>query len=160
MWWWPIPVFYSSHFLTPILQPRTPWQWIQIQGDKDLQVSLFQALVLYQFNDMPDDKAELSFDEIKTRTAIESSELKRTLQSLACGKTRVLHKNPKGRDVEDADSFAYNSEFKNKLFRIKINQIQMKETVTWNFSLSTHLHNFSLCFVPWECLISTWRCLD
>lgn len=90
-------------------------------------MSLFQALVLYQFND--DSGNELKFDEIKTRTAIESSELKRTLQSLACGKTRVLHKNPKGRDVDDDDSFSYNSDFRNKLFRIKINQIQMKETV-------------------------------
>lgn len=71
----------------------------------------------------------MKFEEIKTRTAIEASELKRTLQSLACGKTRVLHKNPKGRDVDDTDSFIYNADFRNKLFRIKINQIQMKETV-------------------------------
>lgn len=59
-------------------------------------------------------------------------ELKRTLQSLACGKARVLNKNPRGRDVEDNDRFSFNSEFSNKLFRIKINQIQMKETVTFN----------------------------
>ena len=60
----------------------------------------------------------------------EDSELRRTLQSLACGKARVLHKNPKSKDVEDGDKFSCNDDFKHKLFRIKINQIQMKETVT------------------------------
>lgn len=59
----------------------------------------------------------------------EESELRRTLQSLACGKARVLNKNPRGKDVEDGDRFNFNNEFKHKLFRIKINQIQMKETV-------------------------------
>lgn len=51
------------------------------------------------------------------------------MQSLACGKARVLIKNPKGKEVEDGDKFIFNGDFKHKLFRIKINQIQMKETV-------------------------------
>jgi len=93
-------------------------------GNKELQVSLFQALVLLLFND----NDELSFEELKQRTAIEETELNRTLQSLACGKARVLSKTPKGRDVVPGDKFMYNSEFRNKLFRIKINQIQMRET--------------------------------
>lgn len=59
----------------------------------------------------------------------EEEELRRTLQSLACGKARVLNKNPRGKDVEDGDRFNFNNDFKHKLFRIKINQIQMKETV-------------------------------
>lgn len=63
----------------------------------------------------------------------EDSELRRTLQSLACGKARVLVKSPKGKEVEDGDTFTFNGEFKHKLFRIKINQIQMKETVRTNF---------------------------
>ncbi|CAH2050844.1 unnamed protein product, partial [Iphiclides podalirius] len=94
------------------------------QGNKELQVSLFQALVLLLFNDGDN----LSFEEIKTATNIEEGELRRTLQSLACGKARVLSKAPRGREVRDADHFAFNAEFTNKLFRIKINQIQMKET--------------------------------
>lgn len=60
----------------------------------------------------------------------EDSELRRTLQSLACGKARVLIKSPKGKEVEDGDKFIFNADFKHKLFRIKINQIQMKETVS------------------------------
>jgi hypothetical protein len=96
------------------------------QGNKELQVSLFQALVLILFNEADN----LSFEEIKAATNIEDGELRRTLQSLACGKARVLQKNPKGRDVADNDRFVFNADFTNKLFRIKINQIQMKETVS------------------------------
>uniref|UniRef100_A0A8C1UPB8 Cullin-4A n=1 Tax=Cyprinus carpio TaxID=7962 RepID=A0A8C1UPB8_CYPCA len=95
------------------------------EGKKELQVSLFQTLVLLMFNECD----EYSVEEIRTATGIEDGELKRTLQSLACGKARVLNKMPRGKDVEDADRFHFNSDFTHKLFRIKINQIQMKETV-------------------------------
>ncbi|KAG8322193.1 Cullin-4A [Homalodisca vitripennis] len=94
------------------------------QGRKELQVSLFQALVLLLFNYSD----ETSLEDIKAGTNIEDGELRRTLQSLACGKARVLTKMPRGRDVEDGDKFSFNADFTNKLFRIKINQIQMKET--------------------------------
>ncbi|KAF7269567.1 hypothetical protein GWI33_017456 [Rhynchophorus ferrugineus] len=93
-------------------------------GLKELVVSLFQTLVLLLFND----SNELAFDYIKEVTNIEDGELRRTLQSLACGKARVLVKIPKGRDIQDDDRFRFNADFTNKLFRIKINQIQMKET--------------------------------
>ncbi|RVE67444.1 hypothetical protein OJAV_G00103300 [Oryzias javanicus] len=95
------------------------------EGKKELQVSLFQTLVLLMFNE----GEEFSLEEIKLATGIEDSELRRTLQSLACGKARVLTKTPKSKDVEDGDKFSCNNDFKHKLFRIKINQIQMKETV-------------------------------
>ncbi|CAH2223460.1 cullin-4A [Pelobates cultripes] len=92
---------------------------------KELQVSLFQTLVLLMFNEGD----EFSLEDIKMATGIEDSELRRTLQSLACGKARVLNKMPKSKDVEDGDKFSFNGDFKHKLYRIKINQIQMKETV-------------------------------
>lgn len=56
------------------------------------------------------------------------AELKRTLQSLACAKYRVLTKTPKGRDIGDNDRFAINDSFTDPKYRIKINQIQLKET--------------------------------
>eukprot|EP00058_Branchiostoma_floridae_P007859 XP_002593347.1 hypothetical protein BRAFLDRAFT_277112 [Branchiostoma floridae] len=93
-------------------------------GKKELQVSLFQSLVLIMFNDGDDFTTEY----IKQYTGIEDGELRRTLQSLACGKARVIIKTPKGKDVEDGDQFTFNNDFKHKLYRIKINQIQMKET--------------------------------
>lgn len=95
------------------------------EGKKELQVSLFQTLVLLMFNE----GEEFSLEEIKTATGIEDGELRRTLQSLACGKARVLTKTPKSKDIEDCDKFTCNDDFKHKLFRIKINQIQMKETI-------------------------------
>lgn len=100
------------------------------KGKKELAVSLFQAVVLMLFNDAD----KLSFQDIKDATGIEDKELRRTLQSLACGKVRVLQKLPKGRDVDDDDSFVFNEGFTAPLYRIKVNAIQMKETVEENTS--------------------------
>ncbi|GAA5899821.1 hypothetical protein JCM8208_004573 [Rhodotorula glutinis] len=105
---------------------------------KELLVSLAQAVVLLLFNDPAEqgaaDDGTLSVEEIGAATQIETKELARTLQSLACGKVRVLTKQPKGRDVDPGDRFAFNSEFKSDHVRIKINQIQQKETVEENKS--------------------------
>lgn len=60
----------------------------------------------------------------------DAKEAARTLQSLACAKVRVIVKNPKGKDVNPEDEFAFNLAFKDDHFRIKINTIvQSKETV-------------------------------
>jgi len=93
-------------------------------GSKELQVSLYQALCLLQFNEMN----EISLEDLKERTNIEDEEIRRTLQSLACGKARVIVKNPRGKDVNDGDIFIFNKDFTNALYKIKINQIQTKET--------------------------------
>ncbi|CAG8562028.1 588_t:CDS:10 [Paraglomus occultum] len=95
--------------------------------NKELVVSLFQAVVLLLFNDLEPGK-RLTYEDIKESTSIEARELARTLQSLACGKVRVLTKHPKGRDIAESDEFSFNEEFDDKLFRIKINAIQLKET--------------------------------
>ncbi|CAN8267329.1 unnamed protein product [Cochlearia groenlandica] len=100
------------------------------KGKKELAVSLFQAVVLMLFNDA----MKLSLEDIKDSTGIEDKELRRTLQSLACGKVRVLQKTPKGRDVQDGDEFEFNDSFAAPLYRIKVNAIQMKETVEENTS--------------------------
>jgi cullin 4 len=41
---------------------------------------------------------------------------------------RVLGKEPKGKDVGDDDVFRFHADFTHKLYRIKINTIQLKET--------------------------------
>ncbi|KAK4361340.1 hypothetical protein RND71_020292 [Anisodus tanguticus] len=73
------------------------------KGKKELAVSLFQTVVLMLFNDAE----KLSFQDMREATRIEDKELRRTLQSLACGKVRVLQ---------------------------KVNAIQMKETAEENTS--------------------------
>lgn len=49
-----------------------------------------------------------------------SGELKRTLQTLACAKYKVLTKTPKGRDVDETDFFSFNDAFTSPLAKIKI----------------------------------------
>nr|CAH7737118.1 unnamed protein product [Callosobruchus chinensis] len=95
------------------------------RGNKELQVSLFQTIVLLLFNEAE----KLTFAEILELTNIETDELKRTLLSLACGKSRVLFKITKGKEIEKEDVFCVNNRFTDKLFRVKINQIQLKESV-------------------------------
>lgn len=101
------------------------------RGVKELLVSSFQAAVLLLFNQTEADEdggGVLSYAQIGEATALEGPDLKRTLQSLACGKVRVLTKHPKGRDVGEKDTFTVNKAFTDPKFRIKINQIQLKET--------------------------------
>ena len=96
-------------------------------GAKELVVSTFQAAVLMLFND--DGVDRLTFAEIRDALGMEEKELRRTLQSLACGKVRVLSKEPRGRVVGDEDAFEVNdAHFDEKLFRVKVNAIQQRET--------------------------------
>ncbi|TPX12145.1 uncharacterized protein E0L32_007260 [Thyridium curvatum] len=97
------------------------------KGPKELLVSAYQAAVLVLFNQVDEDQA-LSYDQISQSTALVDGELDRTLQSLACGRTRVLSKHPKGRDVGKTDTFTVNKAFTDPKYRVKINQIQLKET--------------------------------
>lgn len=97
------------------------------KGNKELVVSGFQAIVLLLFNDIPAEKA-LTYTEIRDATGLVDAELKRTLQSLACAKYQVLRKHPKGREVNETDTFSFSTTFQDAKMRIKINQIQLKET--------------------------------
>lgn len=98
-------------------------------GEKELLVSEFQTVVLLLFNDLAPG-TKLSFRRIKELTELEDKELKRTLQSLACGQipTRVLRKDPQGKDVNEDDEFLVNEALKNERKRIRINMIQLNET--------------------------------
>ncbi|ESZ96368.1 hypothetical protein SBOR_3251 [Sclerotinia borealis F-4128] len=97
------------------------------KGVKELLVSGFQAIVLVLFNDL-EDGGHLSYTDISKATGLVDGELERTLQSLACAKIRVLTKYPKGRDVNHTDTFTIHLNFSDPKYRIKINQIQLKET--------------------------------
>ncbi|KAI6096574.1 hypothetical protein EDD16DRAFT_1672061 [Pisolithus croceorrhizus] len=92
---------------------------------KDLTVSLYQAVVLLLFNE----SAELGYKQILEATRMDEGELKRTLQSLACGNKKVLRKQPVGKDVNERDVFYFNSEFTDPRAKVHINSIQAKETV-------------------------------
>ncbi|XWS12358.1 hypothetical protein CRYUN_Cryun37aG0082800 [Craigia yunnanensis] len=116
----------SVHVLTTGYWPTYPPMVVRLPHE----LNVYQNVVLMLFNDAQ----KLSFQDIKDSTGIEDKELRRTLQSIACGKVRALQKLPKGRDVEDDDSFILNEGFTAPLYRIKVNAIQMKETVEENTS--------------------------
>lgn len=100
-------------------------------GEKELLVSTFQTVVLLLFNETATGQAaKLSYAQIQDQTGLEDKELKRTLQSLACGQipTRVLRKEPQGKEVGVDDVFSINEGIKNDRKRIRINMIQLNET--------------------------------
>jgi len=111
-------------------------QWQPNMGNADLKatfnarkheinVSTYQMCVLLLFNSAD----TLSYADIAEATKIAAADLKRALQSLACGKHRILVKEPKGRDVDEADSFVFNAEFTSKQLRFKVGTISaVKET--------------------------------
>jgi cullin 3 len=82
----------------------------------ELTVSTHAMAVLALFSDTD----ELDYANIEAGTQIPGPELKRALQSLACGRFRVLSKTPKGREVAETDVFKFNSSFTSPLARVRI----------------------------------------
>ncbi|ORY31595.1 putative ubiquitin-protein ligase [Naematelia encephala] len=122
---------FTSWYATQHKNRQLSWRWQLAtvtlsgrfaSGKYEIGVSLFQAVVMMQFNE----EDVLTFKDIKERTGIESSELVRTLQSLALGRkgTRVLLKKPPGKEVNPTDVFAYNKGFTSERIKFRINQIQ------------------------------------
>ena len=86
----------------------------------DINVSTYAMLVLMLFNDIPEG-ASLTFDEIQNRTNIGTNDLARNLQSLAVApKTRILVKEPMGRDVKNTDTFTFNDKFTSNFLKIRV----------------------------------------
>lgn len=97
------------------------------KGAKEIVVSSFQAIILLLFNGVGKEE-DLTYEHIKTESGLPEKEVKRTLQSLACAKLRPLTKHPRGRDINDTDTFTVNLAFGHEKYRVKINQVQLKET--------------------------------
>lgn len=144
---------------------------------KELSVSTYQGLVMLLFNEVSSGDT-LELDTIVQRTglctlfplsnflyrmlifsssclhhilmyeSLAPREAVRTLQSLACGKVRVLTKTPKGKDVNEGDRFGLNADFKHDNFKIKINQIQSKETVSYD-QFGSSIHSTHSGFIIW-----------
>ena len=135
------------------------------KGQKELGVSSFQAIVLLLFNELANNET-LTYPQIQDATGLctppsspsprplqptppanphpfssADVELTRTVQSLACARHRVLRKTPHSRDINPAgDVFAYNPSFTSPLTRIKINQIQLRETRAENLATHDDVH--------------------
>eukprot|EP00301_Raphidiophrys_heterophryoidea_P025148 c8369_g1_i2.p1 GENE.c8369_g1_i2~~c8369_g1_i2.p1 ORF type:complete len:545 (-),score=95.66 c8369_g1_i2:97-1731(-) len=97
--------------------------------EHELSVNTHQMMILLLFND----RDHYPFQVIASKTQIPIPELKRQLQSLACAKTKVLLKEPKGKDVDDSDQFSFNADFTSRLVKVKIATLSsQKETESQN----------------------------
>lgn len=92
------------------------------KGTWEVNLSTLCMVVLLAFSDLGAG-ATLSYADLQAQTSLPDAELGRTLQSLACGKHRLLVKHPKGRDIGKDDTFEFNDSFSSPLARIKILQI-------------------------------------
>ncbi|KAJ8626282.1 hypothetical protein MRB53_019589 [Persea americana] len=91
------------------------------KGQKhELNVSTYQMCILMLFNSVD----HLSYKEIEQATEIPASDLKRSLQSLACVKGKnVLRKEPMSKDIAEDDAFFFNDKFTSKFFKVKIGTV-------------------------------------
>lgn len=98
-------------------------------GRKELVLSLFQAIVLLAFNDVPEG-GSLTYGELEILTHLPAAELERTLQSLALSRTRILLRvgKSRGKEIRHTDRFTVNTGFRDKMYRVKVNQVQLRET--------------------------------
>ncbi|KAJ4498087.1 Cullin family-domain-containing protein [Lentinula lateritia] len=110
--------------------------------EKELSVSLYQGIILLMFQE----KNMISFLEIReVQHSIDDDDLRRTLQSLACGKKKLLLKEPPGRDVNDGDMFLFNDKFvlseegKKAGYKIHVNSIQAKVSVKESATTNRHI---------------------
>ncbi|KAI8146282.1 Cullin [Fennellomyces sp. T-0311] len=87
-----------------------------------LNVSTYAMLVLLLFNDVNEGDC-LTIEDIQAQTQIPDNDLRRTLQSLACAKYKILNKENKGRDIIPGDKFFFNNDFTANLARIKIQTV-------------------------------------
>jgi cullin 4 len=58
---------------------------------------------------------------------------------LACARLRPLRKHPQGREINKTDVFSLNRHFEHPKYRVKINQVQLKETKEENKETHTRL---------------------
>jgi cullin 3 len=125
---------FKEHYLKQHSGRRLQWQANMGSADLkavfsgrkyEINVSTYLMCVLLLFNS----SGTLSYAEIAEATEISPPELKRALQSLACAKFKILNKEPKGRNVDETDTFSFNADFSAKHLRFKVGTVTAaKET--------------------------------
>ncbi|KAJ2740808.1 hypothetical protein GGI20_005605 [Coemansia sp. BCRC 34301] len=129
---------FSAYYLKHHSGRRLTWQYAMGNADLkvhfgartyELNVSTYQMLVLLLFTNGESSATVLTATEIQQQTHIPEEQLSRQLQSLACGKYRILNKTPKSRDISPADSFTFNMDFKSPQYRIRIPVVSARNNV-------------------------------
>lgn len=128
------------------------------KGFKDVNIATHGFVVLNCFADFEKGKtlsyevslkSSVQVDDLLTvvspqhlaaATGLSEANLKRTLQSLACAKYKLLKKEPAGRNINPNDTFAFNHAFTAPVVRIKIATIASRvETVEETKETDTRL---------------------
>ncbi|KAK9814178.1 hypothetical protein WJX72_001668 [[Myrmecia] bisecta] len=90
----------------------------------ELNVSTHQMCILLLFNEVD----SMSYRDILGATGIPASDLKRSLQSLACVKGKnVLKKEPMSKEIGESDTFSFNEGFRSKLYKLKISTVSAQK---------------------------------
>ncbi|XP_022760538.1 cullin-1-like isoform X6 [Durio zibethinus] len=82
----------------------------------ELIVTTYQASALLLFNSSD----RLSYSEIMTQLNLTDDDVVRLLHSLSCAKYKILNKEPSTKTISSTDHFEFNSNFTDKMRRIKI----------------------------------------
>ncbi|KAJ3164196.1 Cullin-3 [Geranomyces variabilis] len=93
------------------------------KGKKEINVSTYGMIVLVGAFNACEAGEEVELSRIANLTGIPDADLKRTLQSLALGKHKILLKSTKGKDIFPGDKFRVNTAFTSPLHKIKIQQV-------------------------------------
>lgn len=91
--------------------------WLETKYGSRLITSLFfQAAVLLLFNTSD----RWSYSDIKTQLNLADDDLVRVLASVSCAKYKILNKEPSSKSVSSTDQFEFNSQFTDKMRRIRV----------------------------------------
>ncbi|XP_078444946.1 cullin-1 [Wolffia australiana] len=82
----------------------------------ELVVTTYQASALLLFNASD----RLTYSEIMSQLNLTDDDVVRLLHSLSCAKYKILNKEPNTKTISPTDTFEFNSQFTDKMRRIKI----------------------------------------
>jgi len=115
---------YSGRKLTWNAQMGTCVLRVVLNTKNEFSLSVPQAVVLMQFNHHD----TLNWKQIREMTQIDPQELNGLLISLSCLKHKILLKSNDNKKVAQDEQFTVNLKFTSKMYRIQLNQLQLKES--------------------------------
>lgn len=91
----------------------------------DFILNTLQAAILLIFNQSENE--EMTYKDIKRTLSLQDEDATKTLYSLACGRFKILLKTPEEKQIKENDSFRVNTEFQEKMIRIRVPMPQVDE---------------------------------
>eukprot|EP00615_Pteridomonas_danica_P010351 CAMPEP_0114360526 /NCGR_PEP_ID=MMETSP0101-20121206/23934_1 /TAXON_ID=38822 ORGANISM="Pteridomonas danica, Strain PT" /NCGR_SAMPLE_ID=MMETSP0101 /ASSEMBLY_ACC=CAM_ASM_000211 /LENGTH=638 /DNA_ID=CAMNT_0001504815 /DNA_START=386 /DNA_END=2302 /DNA_ORIENTATION=- len=129
---------FTDYYMEKNSKRRLTWVWglggATVRGTwgskgYDLQVTTLQAIAIMGFNS--DNGAPVNgegFEVIRERLNLPEETVKRILHSLACGKNKVLEKDPKSSSIKPTDTFKPATKFSSKMIKVRIPMASLDES--------------------------------